>query len=224
MNRRTRLLIGAALLALGAGLAALALAGEDADVRYVEDLLENPASHGHGTYTLLGIPQPPLVPRTGPSGTLLEPNPEYAGETVTVTAWTQDGVLYHSTHTLRAEETGGTSAWTYRNETRRAGSPEPAAPPETASWTLPGVAFPVQAFDDGDGATPRVWALYAGVLQNPLQPKPSQFEGRLLTALPDGTPLPDGALLYQVDDGGITAGCSSKFLPPETERKYGDAA
>ena len=224
MNRRTRLLIGLSLLALGVGVAALAFLEQEGSVRYVEELLERPEEHTQGSYTLLGIPQPPLVPRTGAEGTVLVPNLGYDDEVVTVTAWSEGGVLYHSTHILSVASADGVSEFSYRNETRRAGSPDLAFPAVESAWSLPGTAFPVDAFDDGDGSTPRVWALYDGVLKNPLAPKPSQFKGHLLSTLPDGAPVPDGALLYQVQPGGITAGCSSNFLPPETEEKYEGAA
>ncbi|HEX2067023.1 MAG TPA: hypothetical protein VHI93_09450, partial [Candidatus Thermoplasmatota archaeon] len=83
-----------------------------------------------------------------------------------------------------------------------------------------GEAFPVAAFTDGEHQ--RVWAWYDRAPGSPLQPKPSQFHGHLLTHLPDGTVLPAGALVYRVES--YTAGCSSKFLPPELQDKYGDAA
>jgi len=216
MNGRTRLIIGVTLVATGLGVAALAFTSGDAAVRYVEDLIADPGAHQTGSFVLMGVPQP----RDVPVGDGMATNSAYANSTVSVTAWSRDGVHYHSTHTLTAEPEAGGVRWTHLNETRRAGSPDVAFPSESTSWTLGSLAFPVDAFDDGDGHTPRVWAVYDGVLKNPLQPKPSQFKGHLLTQLPDGSPVPDGALLYAVEPGGITMGCSSKFLPEEEKARH----
>ena len=217
MKGRTRLLIGLALVVLGLGVAALGLFQDESDVRYVEDLVERPAAHTRGDYTLMGIPQPIQVPLAGGTGTVLEDNPEWENETRTVVAWSRGGVTYHSTHILSAEPGDLGSRFTFRNETRAAGQAELAFAAQQAEWTVPGRAFTVQAFDDGDGDTPRVWAVYAGPLKQPMQPKPSQFTGHVLARLPDGTALPDGAVLYQVEE--FTAGCSSKFLPPEERER-----
>jgi hypothetical protein len=213
MKGRTRLLIGLSLVALGLGVAAMGLFEDGSDVRYVEDMVERPAAHMHGEYTLMGIPQPIQVPLTGGTGTQLEDNPGWVNETRTVAAWTRGGTTYHSTHILSAEPGTLTSRFTFRNETRVAGDDALAFPAEETAWDAAGRAFTVQAFDDGDGDTPRVWAFYAGPLKQAMQPKPSQFTGHVLARLPDGTPLPDRAVLYQVEE--FTAGCSSKFLPPE---------
>ena len=43
-----------------------------------------------------------------------------------------------------------------------------------------------------------------------MQPKPSQFTGRLLTELPDGRPVPDGAFLYDVQE--FKAGSERAYL------------
>ncbi|HLF17013.1 MAG TPA: hypothetical protein VI796_06260 [Candidatus Thermoplasmatota archaeon] len=222
MNSKSRLLIGVAILALGVGVAALALLDRDQDVRLVQEVLADPAAHTRGTYVLVGVPQPREVPVAGDGGTRLVGNPDYVEATSVVSAWSRDGVLYHSTHTLRAEPAGGSTVWHFTNETRAAGSPDAAFPIVEATWSTPGTAFPVQGFQGSGGEPPWLWAVYDGTLKSPLQPKPSQFEGRLLSTLPDGTPLPDGALLYGVEPGGITMGCSSKFLPPEDREKYAE--
>ena len=50
-----------------------------------------------------------------------------------------------------------------------------------------------------------------------MQPKPSQLTGHLASTLPDGSPVPDGVLVYEVKE--YKAGCSSKFLPPQEKAK-----
>jgi hypothetical protein len=212
----TLAIVAAAIL--GAGVATLWLAATEgeANIRMVEELLAQPAAHRHDSYVLMGIPQPERVPLTGPNGTLLAPNPAFNATTVATTAWTRDGTIHYSTHILTPRERDGRLHWSFRNETRLLpADPEPAWEPVTAEWVLgaPGEAFPVTAFRDGERQ--RVWAWYPKAPENPMQPKPSQFTGRVLDALPDGTPLPPGAVLYRVEE--FTAGCSSKFLPPELQ-------
>lgn len=218
MNARTRILVGVSILALGGATLWLAATQGEDDVRFVEDVLRRPAEHTAGSYTLMGVPQPAQVPLTGPSGTFLAPNPHAGNETVRTVAWLHEGQPAHSIHTLRAEvAANGSLQWTFRNETHRPGDPNALLPVVESAWTLgrAGEAFPVLGFSP-DGQvhphTPRVWALYTQAPENPIQPKPSQFTGRLMTALPDGSPLPEGALIYEVTQ--YTAGCSSKFLPP----------
>lgn len=210
VNRRTWTLIGATFVALGLGVVALGQVEADADVRFTEDILGAPGSHAGGSYTLLGRPQPAEIPLTGAEGTRMVPNPLHDDTVRTVTAWEEDGRLYHTTHVLTAHNEDDLVTWTYTNETRRPGSAE-VTMTEPTTWKTPGYAFPIEAFDDGDGHQPRIWALYQGVLPQPLQPKPSQFTGSLALELA-GTPLPPGALVWEVD--GIVAQCSSKFLPP----------
>ncbi len=220
MNGRTQLFIGLAVVLLGVGVVALAFVGDEARVRRVEDLLAEPAGHTQGDYVLLGVPQPAEVPVTEAAGVSLVPNPAWSNATSSTVRWTGPDGTYYSTRTVTADEDAdGTVHWAWRNETRRLPSdPALAFPAQETSWTTSGVrAFTVQAFDDGDGDTPRVWALYGGPLKDPMQPKPSQFTGRLASALPDGSPLPDGVLVYEVDE--YKAGCSSKFLPPEEKAK-----
>lgn len=222
MNGRTQLLIGLAVVLLGIGVVALAFVGGEDKVRRVEDLVAEPAAHEHGTYTLLGVPQPETIPLTGAEGVVQAPNPAWTDTTTTTVRWPADPAApqhYYSTRTLTVEQDGDAVHWTWRNETRRLPTDATLAfPPGNATWTTTGArAFTVQAFDDGDGDTPRVWALYGGPLKDPMQPKPSQFTGRLAATLPDGTPVPDGVLVYQVDE--YKAGCSSKFLPPQEKAR-----
>lgn len=219
MRLGTQVLVGGALLVLGALTLYLASTQGEAAVRQVPEILAAPAAHAHGTYTMLGIPEPAQLPLTGPNGTVLRPNPEFADSTVTTLTWNHGGERVFSTLTLTVHDDGNALLWTLRNETRRLpADPEQIFPPQTTSWHLgtSGQAFPVAAFTDPQHQ--RVWAWYAKAPEHPLQPKPSQFSGHLMTTLPDGTPLPPGALIYQVD--GYTAGCSSKFLPPELQAKY----
>ena len=214
MRPGTVAIVAAAILGAGVGTLWLAATEGEANVRLVEELLARPAAHTSASYVLMGVPQPERVPLTGPNGTLLAPNPAYNATTVTTTAWSRDGTLHYSTHTLTVRSDGGALRWSFRNETRLLpADPAPAWEPVVAEGSLgePGEAFPVTAFRDGERQ--RVWAWYPKAPENPMQPKPSQFEGQVMTALPDGTPLPAGAVLYQVDE--FTAGCSSKFLPPE---------
>ncbi|MEK6975480.1 MAG: hypothetical protein AABY18_03960 [Candidatus Thermoplasmatota archaeon] len=219
MNGRTQILIGLSVVLLGLGVVALAFLEDEASVRRVEDLVAQPGKHGSGSYVLLGVPQPPQIPLTGATGVTLAANPDWSNTTATTASWTQGDATFYSTRTVTVHVDGKTAHWAWRNETRRLPSdPDLAFPAEERTWTTTGAdAFTVQAFDDGDGDTPRVWALYGGPLKDPMQPKPSQFTGRLATTLPDGTPVPDGVLVYEVDE--FKAGCSSKFLPPEEKAR-----
>ncbi|HUR60979.1 MAG TPA: hypothetical protein VM286_01265 [Candidatus Thermoplasmatota archaeon] len=221
MRLRTQLLAAGAILALGAGTLWLAASSAEADVRFVEQVTADPASHTRGTYTLMGIPEPAQVPVTGPNGTQLVPNPEFRNLTRTTSVWQRAGQVYYSTHTLGVRGDAFGTLWWFRNETRRSPTDQaPAFPVVTAEWHLgaAGQVFPVAAFTDPEHQ--RVWAWYDRGTDSPLQPKPSQFTGRLLSILPDGTPLPAGALVYKVEQ--YTAGCSSKFLPPELQARYGN--
>lgn len=223
MRLGTQVLVGCALLALGGLTLWLAATQAESGVRMVEEVLAEPALHSKGSYTMLGIPEPAQVPLTGPNGTVLRSNPDHGNGTVTTTAWMLDGAKVFSTHTLTVRADNGTLAWTLRNETRIwPADPNPVVAPVISEWRLggEGEAFPVTAFVDPSHQ--RVWAWYAKAPEHPLQPKPSQFTGHLMTHLPDGTPLPIGAFVYEVD--GFTAGCSSKFLPPELQEKYNETA
>jgi hypothetical protein len=171
---------------------------------------------------MLGVPQPAEVPLTGPNGTYLAPNKAYEDTVTTTVGWTLGGERVFSTLRLTVQPNGAGNLWTLRNETRRSpADPEPMLPPTESSWRLgkAGQAFPVEALAGVRDTPVRVWAWYDAAPEHPLQPKPGQFTGRLMERLPDGTPLPPGALVYQVDSYLI--GCSSKFLPPGAEERYG---
>jgi hypothetical protein len=219
MQRRTQVLIGVALVALGVGAWALSLAEGEGNVRRVEDVLAEPQRYATGSTVLLGVPQPEVVPVAAAEGTVLRANDGWANATSTTVAWMDlDGTLWHSTRTVAAETDGDQTRWTYRNETRHPGAAQAAFPPVVVEWTTAGPrVFAIEAFHDATAETPRIWGLYDGVLKDPMQPKPSQFTGRLLTQLPDGRPVPDGAFLYDVEE--FKAGCSSKFLPPEEKAR-----
>lgn len=228
MNGRTQLLIGLAVVLLGVGVVALAFVGGEDKVRRVEDLVSDPGGHTRGDYVLLGVPQPQTVPLTGASGVVQAPNPAWANATSSTVRWSDATGTYYSTRVVSASTDTTDSAtqvvhWTWRNETRRLPSDTALAfPAQERTWTTTGAAaFTVSAFDDGDGDTPRVWALYGGPLKDPMQPKPSQFTGHLAATLPDGSPVPDGVLVYEVEE--FKAGCSSKFLPPEEKARLEDA-
>jgi hypothetical protein len=228
MNGRTQLIIGLAVVLLGLGVVALAFAGGEDNVRRVEDLVTRPGAHERGTYVLLGVPQPRQVPVTASSGIVLQDNEAWTNTTSSTVRWSQDGSTFYSTRVVSAavdmtDATGKTIHWTWRNETRRLPTDAQLAfPADERTWTTTGAqAFTVQAFDDGDGDTPRVWALYGGPLKDPMQPKPSQLTGHLARTLPDGSPVPDGVLVYEVEE--FKAGCSSKFLPPEEKARLEDS-
>lgn len=222
MNRRTQALIGVALVALGAGAWALGLADGGGSVRRVEDMVAEPARFSSGEHVLLGIPQPLQVPISAQEGTVLRDNPGWSNSTATTVRWTdQEGDAWYSTRTVTAvpDPAADVVHWSYRNETRRLpADPLPAYEPSVAGWTTTGGRlFAIEAFRDSTQDTPRIWGLYDGTLKDPMQPKPSQFTGHLMATLPDGRPLPDGALLYHVEE--FKAGCSSKFLPPEEKER-----
>ncbi|MES2155620.1 MAG: hypothetical protein V4510_10835 [bacterium] len=222
MNHSSRLMIGAAILALGAGTVWFASTQAPADVRQVDEVVGNPAGHMRGSFTLVGVPQPEQVPVTVAQGVVLQENPEWRNETRTTTTWFLDGQLVFSLHTLTASAgADGALHWSFRNETRRHPTDlQPVVPVVAATWVsgLAGQAFPIDGFSAEQGHPARIWAIYGKATEHPLQPKPSQFKGHLMASLPDGTPVPDGALIWVVQD--YTAGCSSKFLPPEAQAKY----
>jgi hypothetical protein len=220
MNRRTQVLIGLAVVALGIGAWAVGLASGSQSVQRVEDLEAAPAKYGSGEHVLLGVPQPPQVPVSAAAGTVLRANPDWSNATASTVRWVDgQGNAWYSTRTVSVALAGETAHWTYRNETRRLpADPQPAVAPVVVNWTTSGGrAFAIEAFHDATQDTPRIWGLYAGLLKDPMQAKPSQFTGHLMTSLPDGRPMPDGAFVYDVQD--FKAGCSSKFLPPQEKER-----
>lgn len=223
MRTSTRLMIGGVLLATGIAVAALAFMGGEDDVRQVADVLAAPQQHTSGTYTLLGVPEPPLVPVQTASGQQLKGNPDAVTVTTSVVAWQRNGQTVHST--LRLEATQGTNAsaedgastrFHYSNHTRFPGQTEDVLPPVESTWSSDGHVFGVRGFTTGV-APPSLWVVYDGALKDPLQPKPSQFVGHLATTTPDGRPLPEGAYIFLAHS--YTAGCSSKFVPPEEQAR-----
>ncbi len=224
MNRRTQAIIGLTVVLLGVGVVALGFLDDEATVRYVEDLLRDPAAHAAGSYTVLGVPQPQQLTVTASDGaSVVEVNPSFTNTTVNAVGWQLDGKLMVSTHTLSVlgpDPVTGVSQWSFRNETREAGRAAIIGEPREATWTMTGphMVFLIEGFVNDNGEIPAVFGVYHGSLREPMQPKPSQFQGHLLTELADGTPLPDGTLLFGVQE--YTAGCSSKFLPPEAREEY----
>lgn len=218
MQRRTQAIIAVTLVALGIGAWAIGLAEGESNVRRVEDVLAEPSRHAVRSHVLLGVPQPPLIPVVTEQGKALAENPDWQDTTSHTVRWPEADPAWYSTRTVAVRIEGDTVHWAYRNETRvLPADPEPASV-TTMEWTTTGGrAFAIQAFHDATADTPRIWGLYAGTLKEPMQPKPSQFTGQLLTTLPDGRPVPDGAYLYDVKE--FKAGCSSKFLPPEEKER-----
>lgn len=222
MNGGTGLIIGLTVIALGVGVVGLGFLEQEGQVRYVHDIVADPSAHATGSYTLLGMPQPPTLTGTGEGGQKEVANPGYRDQTRQVVRWWQDGVQHFSTLTLRVDLGDGTSHWSLQNQTRAPEHPDLAFPTTYENWTVqrPHVVFLIQGFEDRNGDTPYVFGIYEGVLRDPVQPKPSQFRGHVATQLPGGAPVPTGALLYHVDE--YTAGCSSKFLPAEVRDDYAD--
>ncbi len=220
MKTSTPLLAATALIVIGAATFWLAATQGEANVRQVAEVLADPAAHGHGSFTLIGVPEPERIPLTGPNGTYLANNPDHVEATRTTMVWSMAGTTYFSTLTTTVAADAGGFAWTVRNETRRLPSDVALAfPASSSTFRLEGgKAFPVLGFAQSGGPAPVLWAWYDRAPSEPLQPKPSQFGGHLLTTLPDGAPVPVGALVWKVDS--YTAGCSSKFLPPEAAAKY----
>ena len=207
MQVRTQVIIGATLVLLGLGVVALGYLDDEAQVRQVADVLADPEGHQSGSFTLIGIPQPEQLVSLDHT----EPNPNRLNATAWISAW--DGK--HTTHRIEVVQDATGSAWTYTNTTQEAGRPTTAVS-TNETWRIEGshTIFLIQGFPDANGDTPWLWGVYEGVLREPVQPKPSQFEGRLATEL-GSTPLPAGAWVFTVDE--FTAGCSSKFLPEDHE-------
>lgn len=219
MNPRTWTLIGATVVVLGLGVLALGLVEQESTVRQVGQVVTAPEGYTAGTWTLVGVPQPATVPVFAEGAVGKAPNPAFAdapNATKRVVLWEQEGRPMQSVHRVEMEARDGATHWRHTNTTRTAGGEDPVSI-ANATWTITGAhtAFPIEGFQKGDVDEAWVWAVYDGTLRDPLQPKPSQFTGRLMTHLPDGTPLPDGVLLFDVET--YTAGCSSKFLPDDHE-------
>lgn len=202
MQALTQVLIGAAIVALGGITVAVGLlAGEEEQFRYVQDVLQDPGAYASGTYTLIGSPAMLL---------------NGSAQARHVALW-QDGGSPRQSELLLSvglPSGQGVTTWTAENRTRAPGSTDPDPTPVLSAWTVEGphAAFLIHGFADEGGSAPTVWALYRGLLSEPLPPKPSQFTGRLATATPAGAPLPPGVLVFEVDSYKV--GCSSKFLPP----------
>lgn len=221
MKPGTRIAIGAVLVATGVFVASLGWFADDVQVRQVPQILAAPAAHAAGAYTLVGVPQPAEVPVTSQQGVHMVPNPEHPDAAVQVVAWQSAGRTYHSTLEIRAAQEGRETRFTLTNTTREPGNPQPAWPATQSAWRMPGTAFPVRGFQAGAAAPPVIWAVYDGPFKDPLQPKPSQFVGHVATTDAAGQPLPAGAIVYRVDS--YTAGCSSKFIPPEEQERLAQA-
>ncbi len=218
MNARTRLIIGATIVLIGIGIVSLGFIDQESAVRYVDDIMERPDEHTRGTYTLLGMPQPAML-----EGTVGEPqaNPERKDALDHVIRWQHDGRVHITTLRIAVTEPGdGSSHWSLQNTTRIPSTGQ-SLPSTWLNWTIdtPHTVFQIQGFPDSNGIQPTIWGVYEGVLRDPVQPKPSQFEGRVVTSL-GGVDLPRGAFVYDIEE--YTAGCSSKFLPPDLQEEYKD--
>lgn len=214
MKLQTQAFVGILVIAIGAATLILASQGADDHVRLLEDLEKDPAAHQAGSFTLLGVAEPARVPLTGPNGTRMADNPQAPTQLTWTRGWREGGETRFSRVSLALSQSEGRLSYAWSNETRRLPTDAPLSVTYgNGSLAFTGVLTAVRGFDDGDGHTPMLWALLEKAPSEPLQPKPGQFTGHLLGQLPDGSPLPPGALVYQVST--YTAGCSSKFLPPE---------
>lgn len=214
MKTSTRLVVTGILVATAFLTFYLASQAGDASVRFVEDLERDPAAHEQGTFVLLAVAQATQIPVTGPTGTTMVENRQAPDAITFAQAWGDGENRRYATLVLAMRQNGSVVEYELINRTRAIPT-GPVTEEEIVSGTFaaPGATFAATAFEDGDGRTPAVWMLMERPPTEPLQPKPGQFTGRLVDRLPDGTLLPRGVLVYQVDT--YTAGCSSKFLPPE---------
>ncbi len=206
MNRRTRAIIAATVIAIGFGVVALGFVQEESSVRYVGELYSRGETLQSGSYTLMGIPQPALLP-DGSS------NPDYDDPMGGARSWIgDDGTEYITWSEITVNETAP-GQWTFsiheRTSTR---SSQTVLDETTTKWTLQGDyrVFQVEDFETGQTA----WAAFGGVLNGDIQPKPSQLQGHL-----DPT-TPSALKLWLVEPDGFTVGCSSKFLPDELQEEY----
>lgn len=200
MDAGAQAIVAFSAIAVGLGTVAVAmLVDEDARFRQVEDLLADPAGHREGTFTIIGVPEASLDDAS----------------TRRVAVWMEGGDAWQSEVVVRAAgpDATGVTRWTSENRTRSPGAAAPETAPTVLAWNVAGAhtAFRIHAFS-GEGA---VWAIYKGVIPEPLEPKPSQFDGRLARALPDGRAVPTDVLVFEVDDYKI--GCSSKLVPADAE-------
>lgn len=202
MDRKTRAIIAATVVALGIGVVALGYFEDESTVRYVADVHNDPDALAAGSYTLLGIPQPEEIP-TGA-------NPEYA-PVIHVATRVEDATTYRITSTSTVDEVEpGLHRFTIHRVTTTASSQEVLEESNT-TWDLVGDLRVFQVDDFETGQT--VWAAFGGVLNGDIQPKPSQLQGHRAAA-------PDGLLLWDVEPDGFTVGCSSKFLPDDVADEY----
>lgn len=206
MKRATQAIIGTTMLLLGAAFVLWGLLDEESNVRQVEAVLADPQAHTNGAYTVMGIPQV--------NGTAERHH-----------RWTtQDGVDVVTTLTLHAvrqatgpgpETSAEHTTWTLRNRTVATGTGTVLADANT-TWTLAGPhqVFLVENFHTDSNPRQALWAIYAGTLREPLQPKPSQFTGQV--SMQHGVPL------LMVEE--VTVGCSSKFLPEEYQEGQAESS
>jgi hypothetical protein len=216
----TRLIIGATVIALGIGMIGLGFLEQESNILQVHELLADPPAHSVGSWTLIGMPQPELLASV--AGGAGQANPAYNESLQHVIRWEGAAGTHISsiTTTVRGPDDAGISYWHLENRTRIPGSAA-AATTTNASWqiTAPHVVFQIHGFMEG-GAPPVIWGVYEGVLTTPLQPKPSQFVGKLSHTGPGAIVMPGEAVVYMVEE--YTAGCSSKFLPPDVADEYAD--
>lgn len=207
MNRRTRAIIAATLVLIGLGVVALGFLEDESSVRYVGELYSRGETMHDGSFTLLGIPQPAMLPDGGK-------NPEYQEPMGGARSWTDaDGTQYITQFAITANQTAP-DQWTFSitEWTSTSGSVAPRGAGETFQWVLEGdyQVFQVQDFETGQ----RAWAAFGGVLNGDIQPKPSQLQGHLEGGAPEGLKL------WLVEPDGYTVGCSSKFLPDDIREDY----
>jgi hypothetical protein len=213
MTPRTYWMVGVAIVLLGLGVVSMGWLQQDDNVRQVGHVVAEPERYQDGTWVLVGLPQTPQVPVMGERGQILINNSAYQNETVHIAAWSLQGRPVQSRIVLGVEQDATGSYWSFTNTTTAPGNPT-ILDEQSANWSLRAgpLVFQVEGFEVGGASHTRIWAIYDGVMREPLQPKPSQFKGRLMSEMA-GVALPPGALVYGVEQ--VTVGCSSKFLPAE---------
>lgn len=204
MDRRTQSIIAGTIVLLGVGVVGLGFIEGESGVRYVEDIVDDPAAYMDGSYTLIGELQPVELP--DPNGT--RPNDQWDDELVHGERIVRDGQTIQVTYRLAAEQREGRVIhWTLTTEERPVDRSGPAEVVAQETWTSEGLLFQVDSFEEDR----TVWAVFQGATE-PLARKPSQMEGRL------ATDVPMGALVFQVDT--LAQQCSSKFVPEELRDEY----